>query len=98
MVTPDKDGVRSYAAERFGHGLTSEIARLQMQVELSWMVECRRMAALGVRDGSSILETGCGPGFFPEHLAGWLPASRIVACDWDLSMLEAAQKRLARLC
>jgi SAM-dependent methyltransferase len=78
-----------------GHGLDAEIARLRAQVAMSWSVESRRLASLGVADGQHLLEVGCGPGFVTERLASWLPASRIVAVDSDPRMLSQASRLLA---
>jgi SAM-dependent methyltransferase len=71
-----------------------EVARLRAQVELSWVIEQRRLVGLGVADGQQVLEPGCGPGFVTERLATWLPRSRIVALDADLRMLQVARQSL----
>lgn len=81
----------SYRPEGFGHSFADEIARLRTQVALSWPVEQRRLAMLGITDGQRILEPGCGPGFVTERLAAWLPHSGIVALDMDRRMLEHAR-------
>lgn len=84
----------SYAPSDCAHTFDDELARLRAQVALSWAVEQRRLAALGVADGQCVLEPGCGPGFVTERLAGWLPQSRIVALDPDPAMLRAARRTL----
>jgi SAM-dependent methyltransferase len=59
---------------------------------MSWRVERRRLAALGVKDGQRILELGCGPGFVTERLASWLPSGMIVGVDPDPRMLTIASR------
>ena len=93
---PTHQASRSYDPERFGRTFDDEIARLRVQVELSWPVERRRLAALGVVDGQQLLELGCGPGFFTERLANWLPSSSIVALDSDRRMLDLARQVVSR--
>jgi SAM-dependent methyltransferase len=87
---------RSYDPERVSGTFEDEIARLRAQVALSWCVEQRRLSALGVSDGQSVLELGCGPGFVTERLCEWLPTSRIVALDWDERMIHVARQTLQR--
>jgi SAM-dependent methyltransferase len=88
--------VSSYDPDRLGGTFEDEVARLRAQVAMSWPVEQRRLAALGIRDGLHVLEAGCGPGFFTERLAAWLPRSPIVALDADLRMLQIASQHLRR--
>lgn len=80
----------SYRPDGRGQSFDEEITRLRTQVELSWSVEQRRLASLGVADGQHILELGCGPGFVTGRLAAWLPNSTIVALDTDRRMLDLA--------
>jgi SAM-dependent methyltransferase len=81
----------SYRPDGSGHSFDEEIERLRSQVALSWPVEQRRLATLGLTDGQRVLELGCGPGFVTERLARWLPASCIVALDTDRKMLDLAR-------
>lgn len=72
----------------------SELQRLRAQTLLSWPNEARLLAWLGLRDGLSILELGCGPGFVTEQLLHWLPSSPITALDADPEMLALATRYL----
>src|SRR5689334_21822532 len=84
----------SYQPDRQPGGFDAEIARLRAQVELSWDVERRRLHGLGVSDGQTVLEPGCGAGQITRKLAEWLPHSRIVALDTDRRMLKAAREEV----
>jgi ubiquinone/menaquinone biosynthesis C-methylase UbiE len=86
----------SYDLERLGRDFDAEVERLHAQAAVSWDVERRRMAALGVADGQAIVEPGCGPGAFTERLASWLPRSQIVAFDSDPRMVAAARRASRR--
>ena len=68
---------------------------LERQVARSWRKEAQTLADLGVRDGLSILDMGCGPGHFTARLAERLPQARIAALDNDPVMLDAARTLLA---
>src|SRR5436190_2530080 len=69
---------------------------LHQQVQRSWGKESRNLQWFGVRDAMSILDLGCGPGYFAERLANWLPTARITALDLDERMLGLARQRLAQ--
>jgi ubiquinone/menaquinone biosynthesis C-methylase UbiE len=64
-------------------------------VACRWRKESRNLAWLGLRDGMSVLDLGCGPGHFTERLAETLPNTAITALDVDPAMIEAARGRLA---
>ncbi len=91
-VRQDGSPGRSYDPDRLGGGFQAELERLRAQVEMSWGVERRRLAALGVEDGQRLMELGCGPGFVTERLASWLPRGMIVGVDPDPRMLAAASR------
>lgn len=67
---------------------------LQRQVQRSWKKESRQLEWYGLRDGMSILDLGCGPGYFTKRLADWLPQARITVIDTDSSMLDRARRNL----
>ncbi len=54
----------------------------------------RRMAALPVRPGGFILDVGCGPGLYVEHLA--VSGYRVLGIDYSLGMLTRARRHLGR--
>lgn len=79
-----------YNAELEYKGLESELARLKVQLMLSWERELRLLRWLGLQDGMTILELGCGPGYVTEQLQQSFPNSTIVSLDVDSVMLERA--------
>ena len=99
-MTPERSAASparaSYRPDGSGHSFDEEVERLRSQVALSWPVEQRRLATLGVADGQWILEPGCGPGFVTERLARWLPGSPIVALDTDRRMVDLARMVVGR--
>lgn len=67
---------------------------LRRQVERSWEKESQLLQRIGLADGMSVLDLGCGPGYFAESLANWLPNARITALDSSPAMLDLARQRL----
>jgi SAM-dependent methyltransferase len=51
------------------------------------------IAALGLRDGESLLELGCGPGHALHALLGSAHPARAVGLDWSEAMLARAARR-----
>ena len=91
MTPPDSS---SYQLSEENLSVGDELQRLCSQVQLSWKEEMRLMGWLGLSDGMSVLELGCGPGFVTERLAEYLPTSQITALDCDPLALAYAQERL----
>lgn len=50
-------------------------------------------AALGLRDGESLLELGCGPGHALQALLGDPHLKRAIGLDWSETMLAQAARR-----
>jgi len=69
---------------------------LRQQAEQTWPKERRNLVWFGARDGQSILELGCGPGWITEKLLEAFPNSRISALDHNPAMVEFARARLDR--
>jgi ubiquinone/menaquinone biosynthesis C-methylase UbiE len=67
------------------------MARLRAQALLSWSQEARLLHWIGLRDGMSVLEMGCGPGFVARALLDLLPNASLTALDSDPAMLERAR-------
>jgi ubiquinone/menaquinone biosynthesis C-methylase UbiE len=55
----------------------------------------RVVDALGAAADASVLELGCGPGYFSPTLAAAIPQGRAVLGDLQLEMLRLARDRLA---
>lgn len=67
---------------------------LRMQADKTWTKERRNLAWFGVRDGDSILELGCGPGWITEKLSEAFPNSRITALDHNPVALDVGRSRV----
>ena len=74
--------------------LHADIARLRAQFALSWPRELEVLLRLGLSDGGSILDLGCGPGFVTEDLLKLFHASTVVAVDLDPAMTQLVEARL----
>lgn len=48
---------------------------------------------MGLKDGMSILEVGCGPGLLCHRLAEWLPNSKITGLDRDENLILYAKNQ-----
>jgi ubiquinone/menaquinone biosynthesis C-methylase UbiE len=72
----------------------SAVDYLSRQVERSSLKEVRNLRWFGLRDGMSVLDMGCGPGWFTERLAIEWPQATITALDADPRWFDEAQKRL----
>jgi ubiquinone/menaquinone biosynthesis C-methylase UbiE len=55
----------------------------------------RYLDLLPLREDMLVADVGCGPGFFTLPLAQRLRRGRVLACDIQLEMLEAARRRSA---
>ncbi len=51
------------------------------------------IAALGLRDGESLIELGCGPGHALRALLRSAPRARVIGLDWSEVMLARAARR-----
>lgn len=74
--------------------MASDDELLRTQVAQTWRKELRQLRWLGVEDGQSILEMGCGPGWITEGLLEAFPQSPITALDNHAQRLAQARERL----
>lgn len=73
-----------------------ELARLQAQVRLVSGMEGDFLDRIGLVDGQSLLDLGCGPGFFAEWVKdARLPGGRVIGVDADTELLAVGRARLA---
>lgn len=85
----------SYNVTTIASNVDKEIDRLRAQVELFWDGEHKHYVECGLRDGMSLVELGCGPGFTTGKLLATYPGLTITAVDLDPLLLDVARERLA---
>ncbi len=84
----------SYRVESFAADAEAEARRLDAQVDLFWPMESELFARLGLRDGVSLLDCGCGPGRLLELMKRRMPALECVGLEADPRLVEACRKRV----
>ena len=70
---------------------TREVERLRFQVQLSWHKELEALERLGLRDGLSVLDLGCGPGFVASELMMAFPSTNLSCLDSHPGLLKEAE-------
>lgn len=71
-----------------------EVKRLYYQANVGWEKESRNIIQFGLRDGMSILEVGCGPGFMTKNLSEIVPNGSITCVDTDAFLMQHAEQYL----
>lgn len=82
----------SYKVNQFSLSTKSEVERLEAQVELFWEKELSLYKSLGLCNGMSIVECGCGTGIVGRKLLQEFPESKITAFDIDPYLVETARE------
>lgn len=60
-----------------------------------WLQNPGKILGPHVRDGMSVLDVGCGPGFFSMEMARMVgPSGRVAACDLQQGMLDRLGAKL----
>jgi len=60
-----------------------------------WLQDPRRILAPYVREGTTALDVGCGPGVFSVAMAEMVgPSGRVIACDLQEGMLEKLRQKI----
>jgi SAM-dependent methyltransferase len=85
----------SYDPLRAHGGFRGEVDRLEQQADLAWTEESRILTELGLRDGMSVLDAGCGSGAGTARLRALLPGSPITGIDANPELLALARRRFA---
>ncbi len=85
---------QSYVFSAEHRDVTSELRRLQAQVDLSWRQEERLLRWIGLPEQGELLSLGCGPGFALKHLQAAWPNVRITGIDQDPDLLAHARTQL----
>lgn len=86
--------LRSYDVSSSHRDVDSEIKRLRLQALSSWKKELRNLVRFGLRDGMSVLDVGCGPGFITDNLLRSFPEIRVTAVDMDDTLAKKARRYL----
>jgi SAM-dependent methyltransferase len=82
----------SYDPHAAHRSFESEVTRLQSQALVTWSKEATRLEGYGLRDGMSVLEIGCGPGFVTRELLGRWPRLRVTGLELDADLARQARK------
>jgi ubiquinone/menaquinone biosynthesis C-methylase UbiE/acyl carrier protein len=82
----------SYKINDFSSSTKNEIKRLNAQVELFWKQELSIYKTIGLKDGMSIVECGCGTGIVGRNLIQAFPNCQITAFDIDPFLVETARE------
>ena len=75
--------------------LHADVERLEAQAALSWPRELCALKRIGLRDGTSILEVGSGPGFITRRLLDALPHATVTCVELDADMVAHARMLLS---
>lgn len=85
---------RSYDPRRGPGGVEAEVERLEAQAALSWPEEARLLRELGLRDGATVLDVGCGPGAVLARLRELVPGAALVGVEPDPELAALARARV----
>lgn len=60
-----------------------------------WLQNSEKILMPYVKEGMTVLDVGCGPGFFSVDMA-WMvgPTGRVIACDLQEGMLQKVQAKI----
>src|SRR5438309_8492116 len=83
-----------YKASEMNESLDKEIERLRDQALRGWEKESRNLAWFGLRDGTSVLEVGSGPGFITAQLLALYPNTHITCVEIDPDLTAPAEQYL----
>ena len=83
------DGTRRVCPVEHAGGLDNWVRR--------WFQSPRRILSPYIREGMTVLDFGCGPGFFTTDTAGMVgPTGRVIAADLQEGMLQKLRIKLQR--
>ncbi|CAM4364703.1 ACP S-malonyltransferase [Paenibacillus tarimensis] len=94
QAEPPADDRNSYDIHSIAEDVGKEIERLRGQVDLFWGKELKKYKEYGLRDGLSIVEFGCGPGYVTEKLLRHFPACRVTGIEFDPYLVDVARSYL----
>ncbi len=77
------------------HVCPVEMARSLDNIFRIWFQNPRKILAPFIREGMTVLDIGCGPGFFSTEIAEMVgPSGRVIACDLQKEMLEIVARKI----
>src|SRR5215468_5052007 len=85
----------SYNLSSFAADTDREVERLNAQVDLFWNQELRLYQQLGVRDGMSLLDCGCGSGYLLKKLQEAFPGLQCTGIEIEETLVTLAKKAMA---
>jgi ubiquinone/menaquinone biosynthesis C-methylase UbiE/acyl carrier protein len=85
----------SYDISRFAIDSRGEVQRLNAQIDLFWNQELALYRRLGLQDGMTVLDCGCGPGYLLEKLLALYPSLWGTGIEIDSHLVEIAKKNVA---
>jgi ubiquinone/menaquinone biosynthesis C-methylase UbiE/acyl carrier protein len=84
----------SYDISRFAIDTRGEVQRLNAQIDLFWKQEIALYQRLGLEDGLTVLDCGCGPGYLLEKLLALYPSLHGAGIEIDDQLMAIAKKTL----
>jgi ubiquinone/menaquinone biosynthesis C-methylase UbiE/acyl carrier protein len=84
----------SYNISSFAADIDREVERLNAQVDLFWNQELPLYQRLGMRDGMSVLDCGCGPGYVLKKLREVFPGMRCTGVEIEETLVALAKKTM----
>jgi ubiquinone/menaquinone biosynthesis C-methylase UbiE/acyl carrier protein len=85
----------SYNISSFAADIDGEIQRLNAQVDLFWNQELPLYQRLGLQDGMSLLDCGCGSGYLLKKLQAVYPGLRCTGIEIDAPLVAVARSNMA---
>jgi ubiquinone/menaquinone biosynthesis C-methylase UbiE len=85
----------SYDISRFAIDTGGEVQRLNAQIDLFWNQEIALYQRLGLKNGMTVLDCGCGPGYLLEKLLALYPALWGTGIEIDGQLADIAKQTLA---
>jgi ubiquinone/menaquinone biosynthesis C-methylase UbiE/acyl carrier protein len=85
----------SYNISSFAADIDHEVERLNAQVDLFWNQELRLYQQLGIRDGMSLLDCGCGSSYLLKKLQEAFPGLQCTGIEIEETLVTLAKKAMA---
>jgi ubiquinone/menaquinone biosynthesis C-methylase UbiE/acyl carrier protein len=85
----------SYNISTFAADIDREVQRLDAQVDLFWNQELPLYQRIGLQDGMSLLDCGCGSGYLLKKLRAVYPGLRCTGIEIDGPLVAVARSNVA---